>query len=218
MTTVARTVRVKMQATSSVSGFAGFWRRLAAHMIDWTLAVVVVGFVLLVATAFSKPPLESRTLGTYLGGIVSVVVDVEQKATMVNQAGETETHTREMVTTRVAGLPVYMNRHNVVYWGSSSMTLGYPSPMWVGLVTALMLISGAFFEASRLRATPGKLAMGLKVIGETGGPLSLSRSLVRQAAKLGSFAVFCIGFLMIGWTKRKQGLHDMAASALVVRT
>jgi uncharacterized RDD family membrane protein YckC len=31
-----------------------------------------------------------------------------------------------------------------------------------------------------------------------------------------SWMILAIGFLMIGWTRRKQGLHDMLANTLVL--
>ena len=152
---------------------------------------------------------------------MTVTVDVQEKSVAKAQDGRSETRTKETVTARIAGLPFYMNRHHVTSWesksGMSSMTLGYPSPMWLGLVTGLMLIAGAFFEASKLQATPGKLALGLKVIDDAGRPLSLSCSVMRQAAKLISAALLLVGFLMIGMTKRRQGLHDIIASTLVAR-
>jgi uncharacterized RDD family membrane protein YckC len=40
---------------------------------------------------------------------------------------------------------------------------------------------------------------------------------VRYFAAILSAAILCIGLLMIAFTEKKQGLHDMLAGTLVVR-
>ncbi|MEM7702241.1 MAG: RDD family protein [Pseudomonadota bacterium] len=73
------------------------------------------------------------------------------------------------------------------------------------------------FEGSPKQATPGKMAMGLVVTNQEGGRLSWPHVLVRFLAKFLSLAVFLIGFIMVAFTPRKQGLHDLLARTLVVR-
>jgi len=77
-------------------------------------------------------------------------------------------------------------------------------------------ISAAFL-CSRLQATPGKLACRLRVTTLHGQRPTFGRALGRELAKLLS-AIFCIGFLMVAWTRRKQGLHDIIAGTLVLRS
>ncbi|NHN89340.1 RDD family protein [Acetobacter conturbans] len=73
-------------------------------------------------------------------------------------------------------------------------------------------------EASPLRATLGKLVLGLRVSDMQGNSISLVRSLVRTLVKIFiSFPVAGIGVLMVAFTPRKQGLHDMVARTLVLR-
>lgn len=76
----------------------------------------------------------------------------------------------------------------------------------------------ANMESGPRQATFGKRAMGLKVCTENGGPLSFGRASGRFFGKVLSGLFLGVGFLMIGFTDRKQGLHDKLASALVVRT
>lgn len=73
------------------------------------------------------------------------------------------------------------------------------------------------FESSSYQATPGKMAVGLIVVDETGRRMSFMRALGRYFAKIPSALILLIGFIMVGFTARKQGLHDMIASTLVVR-
>jgi uncharacterized RDD family membrane protein YckC len=75
----------------------------------------------------------------------------------------------------------------------------------------------AIFESSRLLATPGKLFMQIYVTDLNGGQLSLARAIGRNVAKIISFLPLCLGYLCIAFTSRKQGLHDMIASTLVVK-
>lgn len=86
------------------------------------------------------------------------------------------------------------------------------------MAISLFCIYRAGFEASSKQATPGKLAMGLKVTDEHGKRLSFGRASVRSVAKIVSHLLFNSGFIMVGLTLRKQGLHDMVAKTLVVRT
>jgi len=73
------------------------------------------------------------------------------------------------------------------------------------------------FEASSWQATPGKRALRLRVTDMSGRPLTFGRAAARNAAKLISNLTFLIGYLIAGFTPRKQALHDMLASCLVLR-
>ena len=44
----------------------------------------------------------------------------------------------------------------------------------------------------------------------------MGRALGRNLAKILSGLILCIGFLMVAFTGKKQGLHDMIAGTLVV--
>jgi len=75
-----------------------------------------------------------------------------------------------------------------------------------------------WFAASERQATYGKQLCGLKIEHAASGErISLLRSLGRELAKILSGAVLLLGFLMIGFTRRKQGLHDVLAATVVVR-
>ena len=73
-------------------------------------------------------------------------------------------------------------------------------------------------ESSAQQATLGKRALGIKVTDLEGRRLSFGRATARYFAKFLSGLICDIGFVMAGFTERKQGLHDMIASTLVVRT
>ncbi len=69
----------------------------------------------------------------------------------------------------------------------------------------------------RLSASPGKLALGLRVRTSTGGDVSLSRALFRELpAKFVSLIWFLLGFVRIGTSRDKRGYHDRMAYTCVV--
>ena len=74
----------------------------------------------------------------------------------------------------------------------------------------------ASFESSRSQATPGKLLMRTVVTDLDGNKPTFARVTLRHFAKFISALIIFIGFLMIGLTKRKQGLHDKIAGCLVL--
>ncbi len=92
-----------------------------------------------------------------------------------------------------------------------------PAPVAVPIIIAFLFGFQPVFESSRLQASPGKLAMGIIVTDINGNRPSYARALARYLSMNISFYGFLIGILMIFWTSKKQGLHDMIANCLVVR-
>lgn len=90
--------------------------------------------------------------------------------------------------------------------------------LWVyNLVT--MVLTWLYFilcESSVWQATVGKLALGIRVTDMDGNRIGFARALGRYAGKYVSAIVLLIGFIMVGFTQRKQGLHDLMASTLVL--
>lgn len=74
----------------------------------------------------------------------------------------------------------------------------------------------AGFESSRSQATPGKLLMHIVVTDMTGNKPTFARVTLRHFAKFVSALIIFIGFLMIGLTQKRQGLHDKIARCLVL--
>lgn len=86
------------------------------------------------------------------------------------------------------------------------------------ILFALGLLYYAFMQASPRQATFGKALVGLKVGGLEGERISFGRALAREAAKILSFLTLFLGFVIAGFTQRKQALHDLMATTCVVRT
>jgi uncharacterized RDD family membrane protein YckC len=75
----------------------------------------------------------------------------------------------------------------------------------------------AFMESSSYQATLGKMIFGMKVTDLSGNRISFERATGRHFAKWISGIILCIGYIMVGFTERKQGLHDLLAGTLVRR-
>lgn len=85
------------------------------------------------------------------------------------------------------------------------------------VLLVLGILYYAFMQASARQATLGKALVGLKVGGMEGERIGFGRALAREVAKILSTLTLLIGFIMAGFTKRKQALHDLIASTCVVR-
>lgn len=71
-------------------------------------------------------------------------------------------------------------------------------------------------ESSAAQATLGKRALGLVVVDLNGQRIGFGVATGRYFGKIISYLICGFGFFMIGWTQRKQGLHDMMAGTLVI--
>jgi uncharacterized RDD family membrane protein YckC/Tfp pilus assembly major pilin PilA len=142
-------------AASEPARYAGFWRRVAASVIDslvqFALALIVVVAVVLVIGNTDLPE-ESKTADAlyYLG----------------------------------------------------SWLLGWLYFAWM--------------HSSAWQATLGKRALGIKVVSLDGTRIGFGRATGRYFGYLLSGLIIGIGYLMAAFTKRKQALHDMMSSTLVV--
>jgi uncharacterized RDD family membrane protein YckC len=94
------------------------------------------------------------------------------------------------------------------------------SPQITALLLLFLMANWVYFalmESSPWRATLGKKLLGLEVTDLNGNRISFARASGRFFGKLISSMTFLIGFLMAGFTAKKQALHDILASCLVIR-
>jgi len=67
-------------------------------------------------------------------------------------------------------------------------------------------------------ATPGKMILGLKVVSlKDGSELTFGQIVVRYIGYYLSMIVLFLGFVLVAFDKRKQGLHDKISQTTVVR-
>lgn len=100
--------------------------------------------------------------------------------------------------------------------GNPGQFLGAYLLAWL-VMGAVWWVYYALFESSTLQATPGKLALALRVTDLQGRRLGFGRASGRFFGKIVSRLILDIGYMMAGWTERKQALHDMMAGTCVVR-
>lgn len=137
-------------AASGPGIYAGFWRRVAAYLIDYGMLLVAV-FVTGIALGFA--------------GVWSAPIEVAFQAFLV-----------------------------IAYW---------------------LYVTG--MESSAHQATLGKLALRIKVTDYQGQRIGFGRANGRFFGMILSSLTFGVGYLMAGFTRRRQALHDMVARTLVVR-
>jgi len=90
---------------------------------------------------------------------------------------------------------------------------------FVGNIAGIV-VSWLYFtllECSSRQATLGKMALGIIVTDMGGNKVSFGRANGRYWGKIISGMILGIGYIMAGFTARKQALHDMMAGCLVVK-
>lgn len=74
----------------------------------------------------------------------------------------------------------------------------------------------ALMESSSKQATFGKIIVGIKVTDLDGNKISFARASGRYFSKYISGLILGIGYILAGVTEKKQALHDILASCLVI--
>ena len=87
----------------------------------------------------------------------------------------------------------------------------------ISISAALSWLYYALMESSKLRGTLGKMALNIRVTDMDGGQISFARATGRYFGKILSSFIFLIGYIMAGFTEKKQALHDMLAGCLVIK-
>jgi uncharacterized RDD family membrane protein YckC len=134
--------------------YAGFWKRVAATIIDGIIT----------------------TIGGFVIGLVFVFV---------------------MVAGRIDDPAVLEGMGNIL-----GLILGW--------------VYSAVMESSPTQGTLGKMALGIKVTDLEGNKIGFGKATGRYFGKIISTLILSIGFIMVAFTQKKQGLHDMMAGCLVV--
>jgi len=98
---------------------------------------------------------------------------------------------------------------------SPEMMVGNLGLNIVSIVAGWLYFS--FMESSSWQATVGKKLLKLKVTDANGARLSFGNATGRYFGKILSGMICGIGFVMVAFSEKKQGLHDMIAGTLVVK-
>jgi uncharacterized RDD family membrane protein YckC len=85
------------------------------------------------------------------------------------------------------------------------------------LTYAIAILYFAIMESSKAQASIGKMALSIKVTDMDGQRISFGKALLRSIGKIISGMIIFIGYIIAAFTEKKQALHDMIASTLVVK-
>jgi uncharacterized RDD family membrane protein YckC len=153
-------------------GYAGFWRRVLAWLID-SILLFTVQLALTAGVLVMVPP-----------------DDLPQFFDTTALVPQT---TRWLLDLQVALL---------VYPVLGAITWAYY----------------AIMESSPAQGTLGKIALGLTVTNTHAEPIGFLRASFRYWLRTLSSLTLMVGWLMVAFTPRKQGLHDVLAGTLVLRS
>ena len=134
----------------------------------------------------------------------------------------------DVVAIWIVALPIYLLLGTTLGLSMSSIARNPDAMMLGSALGGILLFEGcvlvgvwlyyAFFESSAWQGTVGKKVLGLRVTDLEGNRISFGRATGRFFAKLVSNFTMMIGYIMAGFTERKQALHDMIAGCLVVKS
>jgi len=74
----------------------------------------------------------------------------------------------------------------------------------------------ALMESSKQGGTLGKMVLGIRVVDLEGNRISFARATGRYFARIVTNMTLLIGYIIAGFTEKKQALHDMIASCIVI--
>jgi uncharacterized RDD family membrane protein YckC len=175
--------------------YAGFWLRAVAYLIDSAIVGIVFGAIAaILAATVGLHFFRGRTPGIYAQAFFAQ-----------HQAFEYGAAQYRAVQYQTA--PPWM----------PAAALGIIFIL-IPIIIAATWLYFAMMESSARQATIGKIALGLYVTDLQGRRLSFGRATGRFFAKIitGLVPLF-IGYIMAGFTARKQALHDMIAGCLVLK-
>jgi uncharacterized RDD family membrane protein YckC len=105
--------------------------------------------------------------------------------------------------------------------GLSGLGAGATQGASFGIIGVTLIVNWVYYagmESSAWQGTLGKKALSLVVTDEFGERIGFARASGRYFGKLLSSLIMGIGYIMVGVTDRKQGLHDKLAGTLVYKS
>lgn len=91
----------------------------------------------------------------------------------------------------------------------------YSSIAFISIVISWLYF--ALMESSKIQGTLGKMLLKIKVTDYDGNRISFARATGRYFGKIISGMIMMIGYIMAGFTEKKQALHDILASCYVIK-
>ena len=89
---------------------------------------------------------------------------------------------------------------------------------WAILVSTLFSMTYSAWFIGALGATPGLMALGLKVVRPDGSSIGYGRAVGRYFAAMLGGMILGIGYLLVAFDSEKRALHDMICDTRVIKT
>ncbi|MCH8540668.1 MAG: RDD family protein [Opitutales bacterium] len=190
----------------------------AAGMPDWQPARQVTDFADLFQEATLRPAAEVPPVITNAPGEPhSSAGDFENHPSFTGYAG----FWKRVVAAIIDGfvlLPIGLIAGAFLGFAAAGSGASHEGMELMGNMLGVLIgwLYHALMESSHRQATLGKMAMGIVVTDLNGQQISFGRASGRFFGMYLSAFIFLIGFIMVAFTAKKQGLHDILASCLVV--
>ena len=202
--------------------YAGFWLRANALVIDGLIMLLLIVGMFAASIAAGAPygvGIHNSAARLHVrGGTLPLSAIAEPRMEVVRQGAETittETTSKSIGLQTIHAVIVRTTDGQGRVTSTNISVSNYPSLLGMTLVIGLWLAYTSLLEASPLRATLGKRMLSLRVGDVHGNRLGLARAFARNILKWVSTAILLVGFMMAGWTRKKQTLHDMIVRAQV---
>ncbi|MGA2933627.1 MAG: RDD family protein [Methanomicrobiales archaeon] len=190
-------VRIKPPPSSPGDLYPGFWTRVFAYIIDTVILAIPSAIIIFLLIAGPISDAMNAVSGTMSPFSLDTI---PSPGTMIPSAP----YSPDLGSLLPSDL------------GSLFGPLLFAMMETAVIVLAIRWVYFAYMESSPRQATFGKAALGLVVIDGGGHRISFLRATGRWLGKLLSWATLGIGFYLIQFTEKKQGLHDLIADTFVV--
>ena len=185
-----------------IQDYAGFWLRVQASTLDSVIVVIIAA-------------IAGNLLGSYLISkelLIGWGIDVFSKNIIISIS------IWSGIGTTFLGYAIPLIFSVIWFFNPNYFVHQYSFP----LATLLfgVLIKWLYFillESSPLKATIGKLMIGLIVCDRNGERISIGQANKRYWGKLLSTMTLYVGFMLAGWTKKKRALHDIMADTVIIK-
>ncbi len=205
--------------------FAGFWRRFIAVIIDGIIvSLIVFPFALVVGMVYPNLIVVEVPFGLFT---TTEIIRESPENTEMHSDGSTSIVQNLIERDEVLGL--WENYYEVRTTKSKGETesskylIDPDTEFKINKTTSsdiefyVIFIYWILLESSRWQGSIGKKIMGIKVVTSEGGKPSIYQAIARNLLKTLSGIIVFIGFMMAGWTSKKQALHDKIPGMFVVK-
>jgi len=216
--------------------FAGFWRRAAALTVDLILIGILTEALsaipwIVAADQFRKPfvPLTTVITAQHMSteredsGHYRLRYNVKEEYSQSGTSLGICHYEFQMISTDNEANPSNLPRSGPPQFGALFEMPEYCEGNLradIGGVfgIAIWLFFAPFFESRQRQATPGKIALSLRVVRQDNfGTLSFPRAFMRNISELLCLFTLSVGYLTVLFTKNKQALHDLVSGSVVYK-